>query len=75
VRHERLSGPVVVVDENVKSQDGLRPGTKRAVAEAIDVSLFSKGGCYEVQSASENRSLRDWRSVVSIPLGTLSTSV
>jgi hypothetical protein len=31
------------------------PRTKRAVAEAMDVSLLSKGGRYEVQSASDNR--------------------
>ena len=71
VLHERLSGPAeavapdgdrtgdvrdrLVVDENAKSQDDLEPRTARAVAEAMDVSLLSKGGRYEVQSASDNR--------------------
>ena len=71
VLHERLSGPAeavapdggrtgdvrdrLVVDENEQSQDDLEPRTKRAVAEAMDVSLLSKGGRYEVQSASGNR--------------------
>jgi len=71
VLHERLSGPAeavapdggrtgdvrdrLVVDENAESQDDLEPRTKRAVAEAMDVSLLSKGGRYEVQSASGNR--------------------
>ena len=69
--HDRLSGPAevvapdggrtgdvrdrLVVDENAESQDDLEPRTKRAVAEAMDVSLLSKGGRYEVQSASGNR--------------------
>ncbi|WP_248898268.1 SWIM zinc finger family protein [Haloplanus halobius] len=69
--HERLSGPAeavapdggrtgdvrdrLVVDENTQSQDDLEPRTKRAVAESMDVSLLSKGGRYEVQSASGNR--------------------
>ena len=71
VLHEQLSGPAqavapdggrtgdvrdrLVVDENAESQDDLEPRTKRAVAEAMDVSLLSKGGRYEVQSASGNR--------------------
>jgi len=71
VLHERLSGPAeaiasdggrtgdvrdrLVVDENAESQDDLEPRTKRAVAEAMDVSPLSKGGRYEVQSASGNR--------------------
>jgi hypothetical protein len=71
VLHERLSGPVevvapdggrtgdvrdrLVVDENARSNDDLEPRTKRAVAEAMDVSLLSKGGRDEVQSASGNR--------------------
>jgi hypothetical protein len=71
VLHERLSDPVeavapdggrtgdvrdrLVVDENAESRDELEPRTKRAVAEAIDVSLLLKGGRYEVQSASGNR--------------------
>jgi hypothetical protein len=42
----------LVVDENAQSQDELEPRTKRAVAEAMDISLLSKGGRYEVQSAS-----------------------
>ena len=46
---------VLVVDENPVSQDDLEPRTKRAVAEAMDVSLLSKGGLYEVQSASGNQ--------------------
>ena len=69
--HERLRGPAeavapdggrtgdvrdrLVVDENAQSEDDLEPRTKRAVAEAMDVSLLSKGGRYEVQSASGNR--------------------
>jgi len=69
--HERLSGPAeavapdggrtgdvrdrLVVGENAQSKDNLEPRTKRAVAEAMDVSLLSKGGRYEVQSASGNR--------------------
>jgi hypothetical protein len=36
-------------------QDDLEPRTKRAVAEVMDVSLLSKGGRYEIQSASGNR--------------------
>jgi len=71
VLHERLSGPAeavapdggrtgdvrdrMVVNENAESEDDLEPRTKRAVAEAMDVSLLSKGGRYEVQSASGNR--------------------
>jgi hypothetical protein len=69
--HERLAGPAeavapdggrtddvrdrLVVDENPQSQDDLEPRTKRAVEEAMDFSLLSKGGRYEVQSASGNR--------------------
>lgn len=69
--HERLTGPesVVapgggrtgdvrdrrVVDEDPRPQDDLEPRTKRAVDEAMSVSLLSKGGRYEVQSASGNR--------------------
>jgi len=45
----------LVVDENAQSQDELEPRTKRAVAEAMDISLLLKGGRYEVQSASGNR--------------------
>jgi hypothetical protein len=68
VLHERLSGAAeavapdggrtgdvrdrLVVDENAESQDDLEPRTKRAVAEAMDVSLLSKGGRYEVQSCT-----------------------
>jgi hypothetical protein len=71
VLHERFSGPAeavapnggrtgdvrdrLVVDENAESQDDLEPRTKRAVAEVMDVSLLSKGGRYEMQSASGNR--------------------
>ena len=71
VLHERLSGPAeavapdggrtgdvrdrLVVDENAQSKDDLEPRTKRAVAETMDVSLLSKGGRYEVQSAPGNR--------------------
>ena len=71
VLHERLRGPAeavapdggrtgdvrdrLVVDENTQSQDDLEPRTARAVAESMDVSLLSKGGRYEVQSASGNR--------------------
>jgi len=79
VLHEPLSGPAeavapdggrtgdvrdrLVVNENPQSQDKLGPRTKRAVTEAMDVSLLSKGSRYEVQFAPENRSRRDWRSV------------
>ncbi len=58
VLHERLSGPAeavapdggrtgdvrdrLVVNENAQSQNDLEPRTKRAVAEAMDVSLLSK---------------------------------
>lgn len=35
-------------------RDDLEPCTKRAVAEAMDVSLLSKGGRYEGQSTSGN---------------------
>ncbi|WP_018257208.1 hypothetical protein [Halomicrobium katesii] len=71
VLYERLSGPAeavapdggrtgdvrdrLVVDEDAQSQDELEPRTKRAVNESMDVSLLSKGGRYEVQSASGNR--------------------
>jgi hypothetical protein len=71
VLRERLSGPAeavapdggrtgdvhdrLVVDENAQSQNELEPRTKRAVAEAMDVSLLSKGGRYEIQYASGNR--------------------
>jgi hypothetical protein len=64
VLHEQLSDPAeavapdggrtgyvrdrLVVDENAESRDDLKPRTKRAVDEAMDVSLLSKGGCYEV---------------------------
>ena len=44
-----------MVDGNAQSQDDLEPRTKRAVTEAMDVSLPSKGGRYEEQSASDNR--------------------
>jgi len=69
--HERLTGPVegiapdggrtgdvrdrLVVDDDPQSQDDLEPRTKRAVHEAMDVSLLSKGGRYDVQSTSGNR--------------------
>ncbi|ELY84426.1 hypothetical protein [Natrinema gari] len=68
--HERLTGPVegiapdggrtgdvrdrLVVDACV-GQDDLEPRTKRAVDEAMDISLLSKGGRYDVQSTSGNR--------------------
>ncbi|WP_248898239.1 hypothetical protein [Haloplanus halobius] len=71
VFHERLSGPAEAVapdggrtsdvrdrlgvDKNAESQDDLDPRTKRAVAEAMAVSLLSKGGRYKVQSTSGNR--------------------
>ena len=42
----------LVVDDDPQSQDDLEPRTQRAVNEAMDVSLLSKGGRYEVQSAS-----------------------
>ena len=45
----------LVVDENAQSQDDLEPRTRLAVDEAMDVSLLSKGGGYEVQSAFGNR--------------------
>jgi len=45
----------LVVDDDPHPQDDLEPRTKRAIDEAMDVSLFSKGGRYEVQSASGNR--------------------
>jgi len=45
----------LAVDENTQSQNDLEPRTKRAVTEAMDASLLSKGGRYEVQSASGNR--------------------
>ncbi|MEA5389397.1 hypothetical protein VB773_21020 [Haloarculaceae archaeon H-GB2-1] len=45
----------LVVDENAQSKGDLEPRTKRAVAEPMDVSLLSKGGRDEVQSASGNR--------------------
>jgi len=59
VLHEQLSGPAesvapdggrtgdvrdrLVVDKNAESQDDLEPHTKRAVAEAMEVSLLPKG--------------------------------
>jgi len=68
VLHERLSSPAeavapdggrtgdvrdrLVVDDDPQPQDDLEPRTKRAIDEAMDVSLLSKGGRYEVQSAS-----------------------
>ena len=71
VLHERLRGPAeavapdggrtgdvrdrLVVEENAQSEDNLDPRTKRAVAETMDVSLLSKVGRYEVQSAPGNR--------------------
>jgi hypothetical protein len=71
VLHERLSGPVeavapdggrtgdvrdrLVVEDDPQPQDDLEPRTKRAIDEAMDVSLLSKGGRYEAQSASGNR--------------------
>ncbi|WP_148416388.1 hypothetical protein [Haloferax sp. KTX1] len=69
--HERLASPEeavapdggrtgdvrdrLVVDDNPHPQDDLEPRTQRAVDESMDVSLLSKGGRYEVQSASGNR--------------------
>lgn len=66
--HERLTGPEtavapdgrrtgdihdrLVVDDNPHLQDDLEPRTQRADNEAMDVSLLSKGGRYEVQPAS-----------------------
>jgi len=53
-----LTGDVrdrLVVDDDPQPQDDLEPRTKRAIDEAMDVSLLSKGGRYEVQSASGNR--------------------
>ena len=41
----------LVVDENAQSQNDLEPRTKRAINEAMYVSLLSKGGRYEVPSA------------------------
>jgi len=41
----------LVVEENTQSQDDLKPHTKRAINEAMDVSLLSKSGHYEVPSA------------------------
>lgn len=44
----------MVINGNAESQDDFEPRTKRDVNEAMDVSLLSKGGRYEVQSASGN---------------------
>ena len=71
VLHERLAGPAetvapdgdrtgdvrnrLVADDDPQPQDDLEPRMKRAIDEAMDVSLLSKGGRYEVQSASGNR--------------------
>ena len=38
----------LVVDDDPQSQDDLEPRTQRAVNGAMDVSLLSKGGRYEV---------------------------
>jgi hypothetical protein len=69
--HERLAGPIEAVapnggrtggvrdrrvaNENPQLRDDVQPRTRRAVDEAMDVSLLSNGGDYEVQSASGNR--------------------
>ena len=69
--HGRLAGPAeavapdggrtgdvrdrLFVDDDSQPQDDLEPRTKRAIDEAMDVSLLSKGGRYEVQSASGNQ--------------------
>ncbi|WP_433630059.1 hypothetical protein [Halomicrococcus sp. NG-SE-24] len=45
----------IVVTEHSAQHDDLEPRTRRAVDEAMAVSLLEKGGRYEVQSASGNR--------------------
>jgi hypothetical protein len=45
----------LVVNDDPKPQDDIDPCTKRTIDEAMDVSLLSKGGRYEVQSASGNQ--------------------
>ena len=45
----------MVVAEQSTQQDGLKPRTRRAVDESMNVSLLAKGGRYEVASASGNR--------------------
>ena len=45
----------LVVDDDPHPQDDLEPRTKRAIDEAMDVSLLSKGGRCDVQSASGNQ--------------------
>ena len=44
----------MVVTEHSTQHDDLEPRTSRAVDESMAVSLFEKGGRYEVRSASEN---------------------
>jgi uncharacterized Zn finger protein len=51
----------LVVDENAQSQDDLETHTQRAVNEAMDVSLLSKGGRYEVDVIRESCTCPDWQ--------------
>jgi hypothetical protein len=45
----------LLIDEDARSQDDFERLTQRAITEAIDVSLLSRGDRYEVQSPSGNR--------------------
>jgi len=45
----------MLVSDGSTSADDLEPRTKRAVEEAMTVSLLAKGGRYEVEAASGNR--------------------
>ncbi len=45
----------MLVSDGSTSADDLEPRTKRAVEEAMTVSLLTKGGRYEVEAASGNR--------------------
>ena len=48
--HDRM-----VITEHSTQHGDLEPRTRRALDEAMEVSLLEKGGLYEIQSASENR--------------------
>lgn len=45
----------MIVSDGFTSADDLEPRTKRAVEEAMTVSLLAKGGRYEVEAASGNQ--------------------
>ncbi len=60
----------MLVSDGSTSAEVLKPRTKRAVEEAMTVSLLAKGGRYEVEAASENRYEVDIiENLVPVPIG------